>query len=175
MNMNYYVKLHITIALIILYHILITGTPKRKKFKSVIVNLYNIQFLFNDGTTLTVPLDKIKQGIRETEQILKNINRQELVDTQIKFMKYKGEYFKNLVQTNNIKQLIIMYCSMCGKSTLFKFKKDSIDVINKCDCGNTVIDITKMSYDEFAVWYASQTERNFKKNIDKQLFINEGK
>lgn len=147
------------------------STPVKNTLKSMTVNLYNLQLVFKNDTSITIPLDKIKQGIRDTEQLLKEINRQEIVESQIKFMRYKGDYFKQLIYSNNIKHLNIMYCSICGKSTVFNFKKDHIDVINKCECGNTTIDLTRLTYDEFAVWYASQTDGNFKKHIDNQLFI----
>lgn len=145
------------------------STPIKQTLKSMTINLYNLQLVFKDDTSITIPLDKIKQGIKETEQLLKEINRQDLIDTQIKFLRYKGDYFNKLVHTRNIKQLNIMYCSLCGKSLIFKFRKNCVDVINKCTCGNMNIDYKTMSYDEFAIWYASQTESKFKDIINKQL------
>ena len=134
------------------------------------VNLYNLQLVFPDDTSITIPLDKIKQGIKDTEHLLKEIDRKELIDTQIKFMRYKGDYFQKLVKENNIKQIHVMYCSICGKSLIFKFKKDKIDVINNCNCGNMTIDYKSMNYNEFAIWYASQTEGKFRDVLNKQLF-----
>lgn len=125
--------------------------------KSVQVGLYNIQLQLNRFITLTIPTVYIDNAIKKNQQILKNCEDTRKIAEAIKFVKYKGSYFKKFVRDNHIDEWIPMYCSVCGSPIRFKFYEDNILIDNCCNCGVTEFQLENISYDEFALWYSNQS------------------
>lgn len=143
------------------------------KIKRVDVSLYNIQLVFKSGFVLTIPLDKITNAMKQNELNLKLIEDNRKIQTNLKYIRYKGSYFKNYVEQNNIKHWKAQYCTVCGKPITFRFKKDEILINNGCTCGNLSLNIQKMTYDEFAIWYASQVNSVIEKHY-REFWFKEG-
>ena len=129
---------------------------KTTVLKKVEVSLYNIQLQFKNGITLMIPLDEINNSIKKNENILKNTEDTRRVEQSVKFLRYKGKYFKDYVKVNNIETWNPQYCSICGKPVKFTFKEDVIIIENYCECGNMSMNLKTMSYDQLAIWYAAQ-------------------
>jgi hypothetical protein len=141
------------------------------KLDKLIVNLYEVQLVFKSGEVYTLHLDDIKRGIDKNNYILKQLDRNEIIQQNIKFQKYKGDTFKNIVKERNIKSWNFNYCFLCGKPLTCIFEDDKIYIKNECDCGNTKVDINSLSYDDFAIWFCSQTDSNIIK-IYKKFWFN---
>lgn len=146
---------------------------KRYKARKLSVSLYNINMEFEDGMIITIPLQPIELCIAKNKQKLQEMNKDKLIEQNLKFMRYKGETFRDIVKERKIRQWTCSYCSICGKPVQFIFHKDVINIINKCECSNTKLDLTEMTYDEFAIWYAGQTDNIIKKRLDKFWFNKE--
>lgn len=138
--------------------------------KKLVVSLYNIQLIFNNGLTFTIPISFIETGIRRNEIVLNSISNAQLVEDSLKFHKYKGEYFKRYVKDNNITSWVPVYCSLCSKPLEFNFHEDKIIINNKCDCGLNKFNMNEMSYNEFALWYANQVTPIVKKRYNEFWF-----
>lgn len=121
------------------------------------IGLQNIQLTLSSGITLTIPTQFFKQGIEQNERTFAALNDRDKILHNMKFIRYKGEYFRNYVKTNNITEFNSSYCPVCGKPVIFKFSKDKdvIIVDNRCDCGNTSVSTNEMSYEDLSLWYAS--------------------
>ena len=91
----------------------------------------------------------------------------------LKFIRYKGDYFKKYVIDNDIRTWVPQYCMLCGEPITFTFKEDVIEISGSCKCGNLTYSINKMNYDEFAIWYAGQTDNLIKSHYDKFWFKKE--
>lgn len=138
--------------------------------KRIQIGLYNIQIIFKNNLTLTIPTEFFIQGINKNENILKNIKDKRVISEQIKFLKHKPEKFKEIVQKYEIKEWIPAYCSICGTPIILKFNEDDIIIDNQCNCGAMKLSMDKMSYDEFAIWYASQINPITIKKFEKFWF-----
>lgn len=149
-----------------------TNNPYCKKFmlKKLQVSLYNIQLTLPNNKIITFPLSSVQNCINRNDIVIKNIDNNKLIQDNIKFCKYKGDYFKNYIQQNNITKWTASYCSVCGHTVDFIFKDEDIDIQNNCVCNNMDLNLTHMTYDEFAIWYASQTNTYTKKYFDKFWF-----
>lgn len=143
---------------------------KRFILKKLQVSLYNIQLILPNNKVITFPLSSVQNCINRNDLVIKNIDNNKLIQDNIKFCKYKGEYFKNYVKHNNINKWTASYCSVCGHTIDFIFKEDCINIENNCICNNLDLNLTHMSYDEFAIWYASQINTYTKKYFDKFWF-----
>ena len=139
------------------------------------VTLYNIQLTLPNNEVINIRLDEIKKAMELNDKLYKQIDKQKQTSQAVKFLKYKGDFFKNTVLKRKIKQYIPMYCSVCGKPVKFKFKKDLIQVENSCNCGNTTIQHNTLTYDEFAIWFASQVEPLVKQRLYKFWLKEENK
>lgn len=131
--------------------------------KSLQVGLYNIMLVFPNGLTLTIPTDYISNCIRQNQQKLKNVEDARMIQEILKFQRYKGDYFKSYAEQHNIKEWTSAYCSVCGQPVKFIFSEDGVSVENNCKCGELKLDIKKLTYDEFSVWYYNQTSEAVKK------------
>lgn len=141
--------------------------------KSTVVSLYNIQLIFNNNLTITIPLSFIQNAIKQNEYKFKQLDNNRLIQESLKFSKYDGKYFKQLVKDNDINALNINYCQICGEPIRFNFTEDDILVKNLCKCGNITTNKTKMTYDEMAVWYYTLVDPIYKKYIDSIIFNKE--
>lgn len=148
---------------------LYNGTTKPQQFKRFAFSLYNMQMEFNDGSILTIPINFIREGLDQLDSRYKKFTQQESVHNNAIYNKFSGDYFKQRIKAKNIKQWKVVYCSICGEPIIFKFYKDVIKIDNKCTCGNNTksLQFNSMTYDEFAVWYASQTDDIIKTQMDK--------
>lgn len=152
------------------------GTNEGKKtlstqtLKSLQVGLYNAMLNFNNGITITIPVDYFNDANRKNTMLLKQIDDSRIISDLLKFQRYKGNYFKKVVQDNNIKKWKASYCSVCGKPIEFIFKKDKVVIDNKCVCGEVILDKKEFSYDELAIWYYNQTNPIVKKVYDEFWF-----
>lgn len=146
---------------------------KQYKARKFWVTLYNINIELEDGMIMTIPVQPVELCISKNKQKLQEINKDKLIEQNLKFIKYKGETFRNIVKERKIRQWSCSYCSVCGKPVQFVFHKDVINIINKCECSNTKLDLTEMTYDEFAIWYAGQTDKIIRKQLDKFWFNKE--
>lgn len=132
---------------------------KTFNLKELQVGLYNIQLIFKNNIIITIPTSNVDNAFKQNQMLLKTIENKKLIDEQLRFQKYKGDTFKNIVLNKNIQNWNASYCSVCGKPIVFSFNEDSVIVNNECECGNTSLNIEKLSYDEFAIWYCSQTNK----------------
>ena len=138
--------------------------------KSLQVGLYNAILNFSNGISITIPVDYFNDANRKNTMLLKQINDKRMVDDLLKFRRYKGNYFRDYVKNNNIKKWKASYCSVCGKPVEFNFKKDIVQIDNKCVCGELQLDRTSFTYDELSIWYYNQTNPNVKKVYDEFWF-----
>lgn len=129
---------------------------KRGVMSSVQVGLYNIQFIIDKNTTITIPTGELRRAIEKNQQILNIYEDDRKIEEAIKFQKFKGSYFKNYVITHNITEWTPAYCSVCGKPLNFKFNEDGVDTDNNCECKSLDFKIKHMTYDEFSLWYTNQ-------------------
>lgn len=142
-----------------------------KKLDKLVITLYELQLFFESGEVISIHLDVINNSINKNNQLLKQLDRNEIIERNIHFQKYKGDTFKNLVIQNNIKTWEFNYCFLCGKPLIFHFDESKIYLENKCNCGNTSVNIKEMTYDDFAIWFCSQTDSNILK-IYKNFWFN---
>lgn len=143
---------------------------KKTILKKLQVSLYNVQLTLPNHKTITLPLSSIQNCINKNDILIKNIDTNKLIQDNIKFCRYKGNYFKDYVKDNKIEKWTASYCSVCGHTIEFTFNEDNITIQNNCICNNLDINLTSMTYDEFAIWYASQTNTYTKKYFDKFWF-----
>ena len=143
--------------------------------KNLTIGLSNIQIVFKDNQTLTLPTIWFDQGIKYNENTLKNIKDDRMVQETLRFSNIKGQTFKNIVSRDEIKEWIPSYCNVCGKPVIFKFNEDPEKVVidNQCDCGVTKLKMKKLSYDELALWYLTQINEDVKKIYKKFWFDRE--
>lgn len=141
--------------------------------KSLQIGLYNAILSFNNGVTITVPMDYFNDASRKNNATMKQINDKRVVEELLKFQRYKGSYFQKYVQDNKLKKWKVAYCSVCGKPVEFNFKKDKVVVDNKCVCGELKLDKMEYTYDELSIWYYNQTNPNVKKIYDEFWFKKE--
>lgn len=145
-------------------------TTSQCVLKSLQIGLYNVLLNFKNGKTITLPTDYFIKALEKNKIVLKQIDDQRMVEDLLKFQKYKGSYFKKYVMDNNIALWNASYCSVCGKPVKFLFEDNKIIIDNQCTCGNLELDRNEFSYDEFAIWYANQTNSNVKKVYDEFWF-----
>lgn len=143
------------------------------KLKVLQISLYNVTMTLPDGTTYILPLDYIENAMQKNQMILKQCDKQKLIKDALKFQKYKGDYFYNYSREHNIKVWNSSYCSICGKPIKMYFKKDKVEIKNMCECGFNKLDLPEMSYDEFANWYAAQTDKIVKDRFKEFWFKKE--
>lgn len=148
---------------------------RAKLLKSLNIGLHNIQIVFKNNVTITIPTLWFDQGIRFNENTLKNIKNERLLQENLRFSNIKGKTFKNIVLKENIEEWIPSYCNICGKPVVFKFNKDPDKVVidNQCSCGITKLRMNELSYDEFAIWYITQLNEDIKKIYKKFWFDRE--
>ena len=140
------------------------------KIHNMEVSLYNLKITFKNGLSFVIPIDYIKNCLNKNDVQLKNLNNYRIVEQNLKFIRYKGDYFKKYVTNNNIQSWIPYYCSVCGKPVVFTFGEDVIDINNRCECKNLQSSMKHMTYDEFSIWYASETNNNTKSYYNKFWF-----
>lgn len=142
-----------------------TGVLKSLKIGSV-----NMQLIFNSGLSIVIPLEKVKQGINTNDRIINEHSLKLSVEEQLKFMKYKGDYFKSVTLSKNIKEWNASYCTVCGQPISFVFGEDKILLQNKCNCGNIKVNLSSLTWDELAIWYYSQVDKLIKQKCDELWF-----
>lgn len=145
----------------------INGGGKKYILPKLAVTLYNMQITLDTGQIINLPLNKIKAAMEKNEEIYNQLDIQKQIDQSIKFLKYKPQYFKDVINKRHIKQYIPMYCNVCGKPVKFKFNKQGVKIENNCNCGGTVIEKESMTYNEFAIWFASQTQPILKQRLEQ--------
>lgn len=142
---------------------------KTKLLKQLEVTLYNVSLKFNNNFTIIFPISYIETAINKNSNIYKTLDDKHRIEESLKFLRYKGNYYKNFVIENNIKEWCPQYCSICGKPIIFKFEEDNIKIENQCECKTININLKEMSYDQLAIWYASQLDST-KKHYNKFWF-----
>ena len=142
----------------------------QKTIKSLQIGLYNVMIYFHNGLTLTMPVSYFEKAIEQNKAKLKVINDKRIIADLIRFQRYKGKYFKDYAEQNNIKEWIPAYCSVCGKPVVFKFEGDKVIIDNQCSCGELKLEKSEFSYDEFSIWYYNQTNPTIKKLYEKFWF-----
>lgn len=154
--------------------------PKEIGYKTVLlkslnIGLYNIQIVFKNNDTLTIPTTWFDQGIKYNESTLRNIKDDRMLQETLRFSNIKGQTFKNIVINDKIEEWIPSYCNICGKPVIFKFNEDPDKVVidNQCTCGITKLKMKELSYDEFALWYLTQLNNDVKKIYKKFWFDRE--
>ena len=140
--------------------------------KNLKVGLYNIQLMFNN-ICITLPTNVVENALNKNKYLLKSIDNNQLIYEQLKFQKYKGETFRKIVKNRNIKEWTFNYCFLCGKPLTFCFEDDNIILKNYCECDNTTINMDKISYDEFAIWYNSQIDKKILQKYNNFWFNKE--
>lgn len=138
--------------------------------KSLKIGLYNIQLIFNNNLTLTLPVNYFEYGIKNNENTLKKIQDDRIILESLKFQKYKGYHFKNVVNKKQLENWTASYCSVCGKPIIFHFKENKVEIENQCNCGTLKSIMPEMTYDELALWYSNQTNPNVKKIYEEFWF-----
>ena len=138
--------------------------------KSLKIGSVNMQLVFPNNFSITIPLDKVKQGIQTNNNVISQYTLQLSVEDQLKFMKYKGDYFKTSTLSQNIKEWNASYCTICGKPICFVFNEEGVTIVNKCDCGNIKVNLNSLTWDELAVWYYSQVDKRVKQRCDELWF-----
>lgn len=131
------------------------------------VSLYNLQITLKNNLSFIIPLNYIQNAMEANKRKLDVINNDKRIQENLKFIRYKGDYFKNYVKENNIETWIPQYCVLCGNPITFIFNEEDVNIENKCNCKTMTLNKTKMSYNEFAVWYASQVDPHTKEHYDK--------
>lgn len=137
--------------------------------KSMEVGLYNIVLQFNK-ITITIPTSFVQRGIETNIRLFQDLQKGEKITDLIKFGRYNGNRFKKIVQTRHITEWKPSYCVICGQPVILKFNENDIDIINKCTCGNISINKDKFTYDEFALWFVCQTDKNIVKHYRQFWF-----
>lgn len=140
------------------------------RLKKVHIDSYNIMLTFNSGITLAFPLSFVEDAIRHNNNMIKLVDDQRLIEERVKFLRHDGDSFKQKVNDRQIVEWQPSYCSVCGNPITFKFHDNEIEMENKCSCGCLVLNLPNMSYDQFAIWYASQVNDNVRKVYDKFWF-----
>ena len=135
-------------------------------FPKVEINLANISLKLSNDISIVFPVSNIASAIGKVNTMLNEFNGVKLRQAYMRNKKYKGDYFKQYVIDNNITEWIAEYCHICGKPIFFRFYEDGIEIDNTCECHNYELQIKKMTYDEFAAWYASITNEITKKRYD---------
>lgn len=158
--------------------VIYSNSPKEQGYKSVIlkslnIGLYNIQMVFQNNKTMTIPTTWFDQGIKFDENTLRSIKDDRMVKESLKYSNIKGNTFKNIVKQDKIGEWIPSYCNICGKPVIFKFNDDKVVIDNQCDCGITKLKMNELSYDEFALWYLTQINDDIKKIYKKFWFDRE--
>lgn len=131
-------------------------TQRVKISPLVQISLYNMQVEIDNNHTITIPTSYIYKALEDNQRILRTFDDSRKIQDAIRFQKYKGDYFKEYVKNNDIKEWIPLYCSICGKSVVFNFNEEGIIVDNNCNCKSLKFPLIKMTYDEFALWYSNQ-------------------
>lgn len=137
--------------------------------KNVEVGLYNIILEFNNST-ITIPTSFIQKGIETNIKVFQDLRDNEEITDLIRFGKYTGNKFKKIVQERDISKWEASYCVICGKPVILKFNDNDIDIENTCTCGNIKINKNKFTYDEFALWFTCQTDKNIVKHYKQFWF-----
>lgn len=119
------------------------------------IGLQNVQITLASDVTITIPTSYFKQGIEANERIFNSLEDRDKILKNIKFKRYNGDYFYRYVKQNNITEFEASYCPVCGNPVIFRFLEDVIIVDNDCNCGNTVTNMSQMSYEDLSMWYAS--------------------
>lgn len=134
------------------------GSPATKTtlLPMVQVGLYNLQIEVDNTHAITIPTSYIHKAFEENQRILKSFDDNRKIQDAIRFQKFKGDYFKTYAIKHDIKEWTPVYCSVCGKPVIFKFNSDSINIENNCECKSLNFPLSKISYDEFALWYSNQ-------------------
>lgn len=137
--------------------------------KNLTVGLDNCSMQINNYI-IKFPHNLIHTGIETNMKVFKSLEDTRVVQQQIKFLKYKGETFYKIYKDKNLTEWNVSYCNICGNPITFEFKEDGVIISNNCSCGNTTINMNKLTWDELALWYASQVNPFVKKLNDKFWF-----
>lgn len=143
---------------------------KMEKLKNLQIGLHNLQIIFNNNITLTIPTKFFDIGIKNNQTKLKDIQDYRIIQDALKFQRYKGEHFKRVVLEKDLKEWIPSYCSICGSPVIFKFEEDKVVIDNKCTCNTLKLAISELTYDELAIWYANQINPTVKKEYENFWF-----
>lgn len=146
---------------------------KATTLKHVKVGLNNLVLTLPDNKTYTMPINQIKNAIQQNEKTFKSIEDKRIVKDLLRFQRYKGNYFKQYVSANAISEWVPSYCIMCGKPVKFEFDANGVHINNECVCDNMHLEKESLTYDEFALWYGSQTNKFAKKIYNKFWFKKE--
>lgn len=142
---------------------------KRGILKGIDVSLYNIDLKFKKFNVL-VPLEDIENAITKNKQLYEQLMELQQKQDNIKYQRYKGNTFRQIVKDRDIQEWTASYCSVCGKSVKFIFKDDIVLIDNACECGNMILKKQHFSYEEFALWYTQQTNAIIKKRYKNFWF-----
>lgn len=120
------------------------------------VGLYNVAIKIN-GQVLSIPTHYFQNALEKNQLELKRVEDDRKFVEAVKFLRYKGDYFKNYSKEHNITEWIGEYCINCGKPIIFTFTDDKVLLDSYCECGCGEPTIRELSYNEFAIWYSKQT------------------
>lgn len=126
--------------------------------KRFMLTAFGLQLEFNNNLVIQVPLNYIESALRANKLSMEAYRNEIQIEEQLKFAKHKGDYFKNYVKDKSITKWNASYCNVCGKPLEFEFLDNIVNIHNCCECNNMSVSTDSLTYDEFAVWYNSQTE-----------------
>lgn len=137
---------------------------------NMITNLDTFVFRVTDNLAFKIPTSCIRLALNKLDTAYKQVDTDKVMKEQLKYIKHKGNEFLDIYKDKELKEWNVSYCSVCGNPIIFKFTDDGVIVINKCNCGNTILDLKFLTWDEFAIWYASQTNVSVKKLYERFWF-----
>ena len=140
------------------------------KLNSIEVGLNNIRIRFFKNLSILIPTSYIENAIRKNNYIVDSTYTQQRCEDILNQSGVSPQYIKKVIKLKNLKNWIPMYCNICGKPIIFNFKKDSIDVINKCKCGNIKLNYNHISYEQFYLWLMNQNNPSIINKINKDWF-----
>ena len=142
--------------------------------KEVEVGTHNMQLIFRNGITIAFPISFIDNALKNQKEIYKTLDTRKLIAQRLKYQKYDGKIFREIVNKRKIHNWNIIYCSVCGEPVEYEFLDNKIVIHNFCSCGNITVDKKEISYDEFSVWYCTQTDEKMMKRNKNFWFDSEG-
>ena len=130
--------------------------------KKITITLYNVNLTFRNNNVISIPISLIQKGIKENNQILDTLEKQNIISDECKRLNIQSNYFKNYVTNNSIKHWKPIFCQCCGRPVVFKFESNGVVVKNTCKCGY-IHDMSEyISYEELALWINSQSDKNIR-------------
>lgn len=120
------------------------------------VGLYNVVIKLNDRI-VSIPTHYFQEALDRNKLELDRVDDDRKLVEAVKFLRYKGDYFKNYSVEHNITEWTGEYCIDCGKPIIFVFMDDEVRINSYCECGCSIPSVNRLSYDEFAIWYHKQT------------------